>query len=258
MLTLCRLATPVSIQPPRAPHLKSFTFFISRSRQPDGGEQLRLHMGYFATLAEAQHYAQLVRGAYPNATATLAPAALLRQSNSGVPTLPPATVADGALTDTQVIQLLETRRVAPLQDSTSEKSGREISILRPDDTDTRRALKEAVVQGAPVSFAVQLQWSVQPIDLARVPSVSIFRAYTLYVTEERRDGRSWYCLRLGFFSDAISAKQVAYYVRSNFPSVAVVPISEQERTRANQNGGETPEQTPDLLAPSELWSVGTR
>ena len=39
-------------------------------------------------------------------------------------------------------------------------------------------------------------------------------------------------LRLGFFTDAISAKQVAYYVRSEFSSVAVVPVSPQEKSRA--------------------------
>src|SRR5262249_18726094 len=47
-------------------------------------------------------------------------------------------------------------------------------------------------------------------------------------------GRKWYGLRLGFFSDAISAKQVAYYVRSEFASVAVVPVSPQERVRASE------------------------
>jgi hypothetical protein len=39
-------------------------------------------------------------------------------------------------------------------------------------------------------------------------------------------------LRLGFFSDAISAKQVAHYVRSEFASVAVLPVSPQEKARA--------------------------
>ena len=41
MLTLCRLVEPVSIRPPQAPHLRSFTFFTSRERQPDGSEVLR-------------------------------------------------------------------------------------------------------------------------------------------------------------------------------------------------------------------------
>src|SRR5262249_13103221 len=64
------------------------------------------------------------------------------------------------------------------------------------------------------------------------PLLSIFRAYTLYRTEGCREGRSWYSLRVGFFADAISAKQVASYVRSSFPSVAVVPITEEERANA--------------------------
>ena len=109
-----------------------------------------------------------------------------------------------------------------------------ISLLKPDDTGTRRALKEAVTQNAPVSFAVQLQWSVQPVELDKVPPLAIFSAYTLYTVEGSRDGRKWYGLRLGFFSDAISAKQVAYYVRSEFASVAVVPVSPQEKGRASE------------------------
>jgi len=83
---------------------------------------------------------------------------------------------------------------------------------------------------------VQLQWSVQPIDVAKVPPLAIFGAYTLYTVEGSREGRRWYGLRLGFFSDAISAKQVAQYVRSEFNSVAVVPVSPQERSRACDNG----------------------
>jgi hypothetical protein len=78
-----------------------------------------------------------------------------------------------------------------------------------------------------------LQWSVQPVELSKVPPLAIFSAYTLYTVEGSRDGRKWYGLRLGFFSDAISAKQVAYYVRSEFTAVAVVPVSPQERARAS-------------------------
>ena len=81
-------------------------------------------------------------------------------------------------------------------------------------------------------FAVQLQWSVQPVELDKVPPLAIFSAYTLYTVEGSRDGRKWYGLRLGFFSDAISAKQVAHYVRSEFTAVAVVPVSAQEKSRA--------------------------
>jgi hypothetical protein len=151
------------------------------------------------------------------------------------------TADDSSLTDTQVLRFLETRRVddgaarafaAPQVDAAAESG---ISLLKPDDTGTRRALKEAVSHNEPVSFAVQLQWSVQPVELDKVPPLAIFSAYTLYSVEGSREGRRWYGLRLGFFTDAISAKQVAYYVRSEFTSVAVVPVSPQERERATED-----------------------
>jgi hypothetical protein len=148
---------------------------------------------------------------------------------------------DASLTDTQVLRYLETRRSddhvpGHLGEDPPDAS---ISLLKPDDTGTRRALKDAVTQNAAVSFAVQLQWAVQPVELDKVPPLAIFSAYTLYTVEGSREGRKWYGLRLGFFSDAISAKQVAYYVRSEFASVAVVPVSPQEKVRATEEDKRT-------------------
>ncbi|MDB6103318.1 MAG: hypothetical protein JWO52_3317 [Gammaproteobacteria bacterium] len=140
---------------------------------------------------------------------------------------------DNNFSDTQVLNFLETRRADGTELTGVDVETGAISLLKPDDTGTRRALKEAVADNAPVWFAVQLQWSVQPVELSKVPPLAIFSAYTLYTVEGSRDGRKWYGLRLGFFSDAISAKQVAYYVRSEFTAVAVVPVSPQERTRAS-------------------------
>jgi len=152
------------------------------------------------------------------------------------PGIPDPVVADEAtFTDTQVLRLLEARRSDGDERAGSDAVTGAISLLKPDDTGTRRALKEAVTHNSPVSFAVQLQWSVQPVELTKVPPLAIFSAYTLYTVEGSRDGRKWYGLRLGFFSDAISAKQVAYYVRSEFASVAVVPVSPQERERASDS-----------------------
>ena len=146
---------------------------------------------------------------------------------------PPARAAvDESMSDTQVLRMLEVRR-SDEDDKVNDDANSGISLLKPDDTQTRRALKEAVIDNAPVSFAVQLQWSVQPVELNKVPPLAIFSAYTLYTVEGSREGRKWYGLRLGFFSDAISAKQVAYYVRSEFSSVAVVPVSPAEKSRAS-------------------------
>jgi hypothetical protein len=138
--------------------------------------------------------------------------------------------ASASMSDTQVLRFLEQRREEGARADDDANSG--ISLLKPDDTQTRLALKDAVRDNAPVSFAVQLQWSVSPIQLDQVPPLAIFSAYTLYTVEGSREGRKWYGLRLGFFSDAISAKQVAHYVRSEFASVAVVPVSPQEKQRA--------------------------
>ena len=146
---------------------------------------------------------------------------------------------DAALSDTQVLRFLEARRDDESARPGDEGESSSISLLKPDDTGTRRALKEAVVHNAPVAFAVQLQWSVQPVELDKVPPLAIFSAYTLYTVDGSRDGRRWYGLRLGFFTDAISAKQVAYYVRSEFASVAVVPVSPQERARASDDDKRT-------------------
>jgi hypothetical protein len=95
-------------------------------------------------------------------------------------------------------------------------------------------------------FAVQLMWSVQPMDIAQVPQLAIFSAYTLYGAEGNRDGRRWYGLRLGFFTDAVSAKQVAHYVRSEFSTVSVVPVTARERERAHLASGR-----PSVVAPAK-------
>jgi hypothetical protein len=157
--------------------------------------------------------------------------------------------APPSLSDTQVLKMLETRRADESEAGAAEVDDSGIPLLKPDDTGTRQALKEAVVSNDAVAFAVQLQWSVQPVELEKVPALAIFSAYTLYTVEGSRDGRRWYGLRLGFFSDAISAKQVAYYVRSEFSSVAVVPVSPQEKARATDQDA-----AAALAAPAPLRS----
>jgi len=121
-----------------------------------------------------------------------------------MPPAGPAVRQPGVLPESQVMRLLEEKRGDPLN-----------------------------TMSTPAAFAVQLQWSVQPIDLAAVPPLAIFGAYMLYTVEGSREGRRWYGLRLGFFTDANSAKTVAQYVRSEFTAVAVVPVSLKERDNAN-------------------------
>ena len=136
------------------------------------------------------------------------------------------------LSDTQTIRLLE--RHSPYREGSQEASVDEaIKVIKPEDAQSMMAIKSEVKRNAPVLFAVQLDWSVTPFDMAKVSPLAIFNAYTLYTTEANREGRTWYGLRLGFFSDAVSAKQVAYYVRSDFKTVSVVPVTTIEKERAN-------------------------
>jgi hypothetical protein len=179
----------------------------------------------------------VARGARP---APLAPLSNVREvlaaldERDAKQAAPAPRAAEGAqaLSDTQVMRILEERRSRQRARGETPEASSNIPMLRPDDTVTRRALQEAVQDNAAVSFAVQLQWSVQPMALDKVPPLAIFSAYTLYTVEGSREGHKWYGLRLGFFSDADAAKEVAYYVRSEFTSVAVVPVSPQERGRA--------------------------
>jgi hypothetical protein len=135
------------------------------------------------------------------------------------------------LSDTQTIRLLE--RHSPYKEGSAEASVDEaIRVVKPEDAQSMAAIKSDVKRNAPVLFAVQLDWSVTPFDMGKVPPLAIFNAYTLYTTEANREGRTWFGLRLGFFSDAVSAKQVAYYVRSDFKSVSVVPVTTIEKERA--------------------------
>jgi hypothetical protein len=116
----------------------------------------------------------------------------------------------------------------------------EVRLVTPEDTQTLTDIRVDRQNNAPLCFAVQLAWSVTPIDVGTLPHLAIFDAYTLYNVEGNRQGRKWYGLRLGFFSDPSSASQVANYVRSNYQNVAVVPVVVKERDRARGGAPQPP------------------
>lgn len=189
----------------------------------------------------------------PPQQAALPAAPAQRPVSAPAPTAP--TIAE--LSDSQVLKVLETRRAeaaAAAAGANLRASGAggasDIRLLSPDDTQTWRDIKSQLSRDAAVHFAVQLEWSVSPIDLGRIPGLAIFNAYTLYKIEGNRDGRKWFGLRLGFFSDAVSARQVALYVRSEFATVAVVPVSAKERGEATTVGA------IDLPRPAPAPRVG--
>jgi hypothetical protein len=129
-----------------------------------------------------------------------------------------------------VLQILE-----PEPSSESPAQAKEVRVVTPEDTQTLTDIRLDAKNNAPPCFAVQLVWSVSPIDVSKLPHLAIFDAYTLYNVEGSRQGRKWFGLRLGFFSDPSSATQVAHYVRSDYQTVAVVPVAIKERDHAGSS-----------------------
>jgi hypothetical protein len=149
----------------------------------------------------------------------------------------PAAAPPAPLTPAQTLEVLETLpNVDPDAGSTSTR----IRVLTPEDTQTLRDIKLEAQSNAPASYAVQLVWAVQPIDMDSLPHLAIFDAYKLYHVEGNRHGRRWYGLRLGFFTDPTAAKQVAMYVRSEYTAVAVVPVTAKEKNSAAGPATATP------------------
>lgn len=319
VINLCSSTTPMSLVRPAFKELERFTFFVSRRRE-DGRERFRLHMGYFATRAEAEQLLAIVRSVYPGAWVSEAPGKKLRGNNaagaaeqqpaaapaavtdtpvasanlaatglhralppsedtlpvaddlsasavrgvapevvqiqrpSGPPPVlsppkpansqpaprvaaPPAADMPGSardLSDSQVMRILER---GPANAPAEEQQYSDVPMLHKLDEHSLHALRKDLSKNLPVPFAVQLEWSPTPIDVRSIPPLAIFRAYTLYTVGCQFEGRRWYGLRLGFFSDVLSAKQVAQYVRAEFKSVAVVPVSNRERSQADATGG---------------------
>src|SRR5579863_9802221 len=77
VLNLCSSTTPMALAQSELPELKRFTFFVSR-RFEEGRERFRLHMGFFASQAEAEEWLSVVRDIYPGAWAGEAPGKKLR------------------------------------------------------------------------------------------------------------------------------------------------------------------------------------
>ena len=251
VINLCASTTPVALAHPNSPELQRYTFFVTRRRE-DGRDRFRLHMGYFDTQEEADALLAAARDVYPAAWAGPAPGnrpAVRSVAVEAAAVPAPATAAlagdrtlnemsnvreviaqleqqEAELTATQTLRLLEdVPPRGPISDSA-------IRMITPDDTQALRDISLDTQNRAAPCFAVQLLWSVTPIEMTRLPQPVVFSAYTLYHVEGSRQGRRWYGLRLGFFDDVQVAKQVAYSLRVDYSSVVVVPVAIKERERA--------------------------
>lgn len=253
IINLISSTTPMALEVPHAPELEGFAVFRSR-RVEDGRDRFRLHLGYFDSAREAERVLPIVRAHYPAAWVALAPQdnmgslddtgvaqfRLIRQGRaaaSRAPAAEPAPRAAAALP------------VAATPDPASSMHGSVVGRVPMTPAEVLELLESAPRSSAPAAaseesgapaasaagqqrFAVQLVWSTKPVLPRSVPQLAIFEAYTLYAVRVERAGRRWYGLRLGFFADPLSARQVALYARSDFSAAAVVPVSDRECARA--------------------------
>jgi hypothetical protein len=102
-----------------------------------------------------------------------------------------------------------------------------------DSTQTMRALTplELADDQASKWFVIQLALSEDDFDPEHIPHLDIFEAYRLYSVIGIDQGRIMHALRLGFFSDEISAQAVTGYIKSHFEAASVKRVSVAERER---------------------------
>jgi hypothetical protein len=212
---------PMPLTVPFRDELVGFTVFRSRSLE-HGRECFRLHLGYFESVQRAAEALSVVRKHYPNAWISVAPATNLGSLDNTLNT------------GFRLLRTAYARVVTPAAAPTAPapvaaKVVANAVVEEPSLDVSNQAAAPAV---PPPQHAVQLEWSLAPINVAEVPRLAIFEEYHLYTVRVLREGSPQQGLRLGFFTSAESAFRVAEYVRPEFPGVGVVPVSHREYSRA--------------------------
>ena len=221
VITLFTSSMPMPLKLAAGVALPGLSLFRSRTVD-DGRERFRLHLGYFESRASAEEVLAKLRAAYPSALITREPGA-----------------GSGSLDDTinTAFTLMRgaTARLVTAEDrpqpAPAPTGPPPAAAAPPAPTLSPGEVASAL---APQRYAVQLDWSLSPIRPASIPRLGIFRAYNLYVVSVLRQGSPKHGLRLGFFKHLDGARQVADYVRHQFPHASVVPVSYREYTRASE------------------------
>ena len=270
VITLVSSPAPARLEAPAAPEFAGLAVFRSRLVE-DGRERFRVHVGYFPSAAAAERLLPAARRTHPAAFVALAPHAdmgslddtamarfsILQAPDTDAPAaqppLPPqrpaaspvamrrdAVAASAATAATaRIAPTLVAAAVAASKPRKEEPTARARTPQPPQVEPAVGAappappqLERAVPAEALQKFAVQLIWTRDPIDVAKITRLKIFNGYLLYAVETEPGGRREYGVRLGFYGDALSAGLVAQYVRPAFKDAAVVPVSEREFARA--------------------------
>lgn len=94
---------------------------------------------------------------------------------------------------------------------------------------------EAAGEQSPVAFdsqsrfVINLESSTSAPKLTTWPSeLAKYQSYRLYVTSRGKDGKTWYRLRMGFFSDYKDANQALTALKKHFPSAWLGRANQKE------------------------------
>lgn len=221
VINLDSSSMPMPLYVPFRYELVGFSVFRSRTVE-DGRERFRLHLGYFDTQRHAEEALAIVRKYYPAAWISSAPGENLSSLDDTFNT-------EFRLVRTAYARVATAEEMPPIPVTTK--------VVASTVTKEPAAAGQpagGVPKEPPQRYAVQLEWSVAPIITADIPRLAIFDAYSLYTIRALREGLPQTGLRLGFFTSADSARQVAEYVRPEFPAAAVMPVSHGEYSRAVQ------------------------
>jgi hypothetical protein len=233
VINLDSSSMPMPLLVPFRHELEGFSVFRSRKLE-DGRERYRLHLGYFDTQGHAEEALAVVRKYYAAAFISAAP-------GESLSSLEDTMSAEFHLVRTAYARVVKSKELPaglPRPEQEQQPEPPPVTSRVVNANVFREATPEDLGYDSPQRrseqqrYAVQLEWSVAPIIAADIPRLAIFDAYSLYTVREQREGLPQYGLRLGFFSSADSARQVAEYVRPEFSAVAIIPVSNREYMRA--------------------------
>jgi hypothetical protein len=89
-------------------------------------------------------------------------------------------------------------------------------------------------------FAVQLAVSDRPVNLETLPRFEVFATHRLYAIQGRLGANPCYALRLGFFTDQESARQICADLKAFYRSASVVQVSAAEQVRFDKAPAQEP------------------
>jgi hypothetical protein len=251
VITLCTASLPMVLRVPFVHELSGFSVFRSRTVE-DGRERFRLFVGYFDSASRAHEALTVVRRHYPAAWISCAPRENL-----------------GSLDDTMNTAFRLIRRATARVTERPSSPPALTDVVSPGELPVR-ATSPATLANAPATqetapapaaagpqrYVVQLAWSPTVVPSTAIPQLALLRAYNLYRAQLMREDGVHHALRLGFFKNVHSARQVAEYVRVHFPDVTVVPISPREYARAMKLLEERTHARPAAPAPrTVVWPL---